>query len=252
MILYFSGTENSKYLAEKLGQLLEDDIVDLFSYIKEDRVGDFHSTKAFVLVAPTYSWRLPRFLEDFLLKCKFSGSADIYVLMNYGDSFGNARSYLKKDFDKLGLNFKGLYGIKMPENYLLLFNLDSDETNKKIVDQANFELEKLASIIKSGDNFPKTKVSLAGRLQSSLVNSVFYKFIVKDKKFYATDKCIECGLCSKFCVLNNISCENGRPKWLGTCTHCCACISKCPTGAIEYGEKTIGKDRYLLSKLFKN
>lgn len=252
MILYFSGTENSKYLAEKLGELLDDDALDLFTYIKAGKEGNFNSTKPFVLVAPTYSWRLPRFLEDFLLKCKFSGSADIYVLMNYGDSFGNAESYLKKDFGKLGLNFKGLYGIKMPENYLLLFNLDSDEINKKIVDQANFELENLLSIIKNEGNFPKTKVSLAGRLQSSLVNSLFYKFIVKDKKFYASGKCIECGLCSKVCVLNNISCENGRPKWLGTCTHCCACISKCPTGAIEYGEKTIGKDRYLLSKLLKN
>lgn len=252
MILYFSGTENSKYLAEKLGLLLEDDVVDLFSYIKEGREGDFHSTKPFVLVVPTYSWRLPRFLEDFLLKCKFSGSADIYALMNYGDSFGNAKAYLKKDFEKIGLNFKGLYGIKMPENYLLLFNLDSDETNKKIIEHANLEIEKVASIIKRGENFPKTKVTLTGRLQSSLVNSVFYKFIVNDKKFYATDKCIECGLCSKVCVLNNISCENGRPKWLRTCTHCCACISKCPTGAIEYGNKTAGKDRYLLSKLFKN
>lgn len=35
MILYFSGTENSRYLAEKLGQLLEDDVVDLFSYFSQ-------------------------------------------------------------------------------------------------------------------------------------------------------------------------------------------------------------------------
>ena len=140
----------------------------------------------------------------------------------------------------------------MPENYLLLFNLDSDQTNKKIVEEANLELEKVASIISSGGNFLETKVTVAGRLQSSLVNSIFFKFIVKDKKFYATDKCIECGLCSKVCVLNNISCEKGRPKWLGSCTHCCACISKCPTNAIEYGEKTIGKDRYLLSKLLRD
>lgn len=252
MILYFSGTENSKYLAVKLGELLEDDVVDLFSYIKDSREGYFYSTKAFVLVAPTYSWRLPRFLEDFLLRCKFSGSNDIYVLMNYGDSFGNAESYLKKDFERLGLNFKGIYGIKMPENYLLLFNLDSDETNKKIVGQAKAEVEKIASIIEIGEKLPEIKVTLAGKIQSSLVNSIFYKFVVKDKNFYASENCIECGLCSKVCVLNNISCENGRPKWLGTCTHCCACISKCPTGAIEYGKKTIEKDRYLLSMLFKN
>lgn len=34
MILYFSGTGNSEYLAKSLASELEDEVVDLFSYIK--------------------------------------------------------------------------------------------------------------------------------------------------------------------------------------------------------------------------
>ncbi|MDO5028590.1 MAG: EFR1 family ferrodoxin [Bacillota bacterium] len=249
MILYFSATGNTKYLAKNLGKILDDQVVDLFSYIKDKKRGEFYSDKSFILVSATYGWRLPRFLSDYLRTCKFSGSNYIYVLMNYGDSFGAAEYYIKKDLDKLGLTFKGLYGIKMPENYLMLFNLDSDQINKNIINNSDKELLVLARFIEENKDLPKTKTNVFGFLQSSLINNLFYKFIVKDKKFYYTEQCIKCGLCKKVCVLNNIDYKDGYPQWKGNCSHCCACIANCPTEAIEYGRKTVGKDRYLLDKL---
>ena len=146
MILYFSGTENSEYIANNLRKILVDDSIDLFHFIKNGENQTFESEKPFVLVCPTYSWRVPRFLSEYLQKCEFKGTRDIYVVMNYGDSFGNAIKYIKANTKKLGLNFKGLYGIKMPENYLMLFDLDSDETNRKIVESAK------AEILKAGNN----------------------------------------------------------------------------------------------------
>lgn len=249
MILYFSATGNSEYLAKSLANELGDEVVDLFSYIKEGRPGVFESDRPFVLVCPTYSWRVPLFLSKYLLNCGFIGSRDFYVVMNYGDSCGNAYAYIKEDLDNLGLNFKGLYGVKMPENYIMLFDLDSPDINKKIIAAAKNEIGNITRYIKNKDNFPKKKVGLIGKFQSGVINPIFFKFITKDKKFYATDKCISCGLCEKVCVLNNISYKNGRPIWKGTCIHCSACISKCPLGAIEYGKKTLNQDRYLLSKI---
>lgn len=146
MILYFSGTGNSEYIAKKLANDLADEALDLFTYIKNKKKGDFHSEKPFVLVAPTYSWRVPRFLTEYLLGCTFTGSKEIYVILNYGDSCGNAEKYIRANTKKLGLNFKGLYGIKMPENYLMLFNLDSDEHNRKLIDEANDKITKAVLI----------------------------------------------------------------------------------------------------------
>nr|WP_072537590.1 EFR1 family ferrodoxin [Anaerococcus mediterraneensis] len=249
MILYFSATGNSEYLAKSLANELGDEIVDLFSYIKEGRSGFFVSDCPFVFVCPTYSWRVPLFLSKYLLTCGFKGSRDFYVVMDYGDSFGNAYAYIKKDINKLGLNFKGLYGVKMPENYIMLFDLDSPETNKKIIADAKIDISNIAKYIRNKEEFKKRKVGIVGKFQSGVINPIFFSFITKDKKFYATDKCISCGLCDKVCVLNNISYEDGRPIWKGTCTHCSACISKCPVGAIEYGKKTQGKDRYLIKYL---
>lgn len=249
MILYFSATGNSEFLAKSLGDELGDEVVDLFSYIKEGRSGVFESDSPFVLVCPTYSWRVPLFLSKYLLTCDFKGSRDFYVVMDYGDSCGNAYYYIKEDLHKLGLNFKGLYGVKMPENYIMLFDIDSKEVNKKIIEEGSKKVGEIASFIRNKEAFPKKNVGLTGKFQSGVINPIFFKFIAKDNKFYATDKCISCGLCEKVCVLNNISYEDGRPIWNGKCTHCSACISKCPVAAIEYGKKTQGKDRYLLKKL---
>lgn len=215
MILYFSASCNSKYLANKLGDRLNDEVVDLFAYMREGRHETFISDKPFVLVSPTYSWRVPRFLSVYLSKC----------------------------------NFRGLYGIRMPENYVMLFDLEADEVNRRIIGESTREIEQISTYIKNKETFPKKKVGLLGKLQSALINPIFFKFIVKDRDFYATDKCISCGLCKNVCVLNNISYEKGKPDWNGTCIHCAACISKCPVSAIEYGKKTPGKNRYLLEKL---
>ena len=62
-------------------------------------------------------------------------------------------------------------------------------------------------------------------------------------------KCIGCGKCEKLCPMNNITLPNGRPVWGDNCTQCMACICYCPTEAIEYGKKSLGKPRYRFEKL---
>ena len=52
MILYFSGTGNSEYLAKELGKALGNEVVDLFSYIKIGKSETFTSDRPFVLVSP--------------------------------------------------------------------------------------------------------------------------------------------------------------------------------------------------------
>ena len=67
---------------------------------------------------------------------------------------------------------------------------------------------------------------------------------VKADKFYATDKCISCGLCAVSCLTHNIELKNGKPTWGNRCVHCMKCICDCPEAAIEYGKASIGKPRY--------
>ena len=63
-------------------------------------------------------------------------------------------------------------------------------------------------------------------------NPVWCKIKLKDKDFYASDKCIGCGKCEKLCPLNNIKMVDKKPTWNHNCTHCMACIGNCPVEAI--------------------
>ena len=56
MIIYFTGTGNSKYIADMLGDKLEDEITDSREYIRKHSGGSFSSQKPYVFVAPTYGW----------------------------------------------------------------------------------------------------------------------------------------------------------------------------------------------------
>ena len=77
-----------------------------------------------------------------------------------------------------------------------------------------------------------------------IVNPAFYALFVKAKAFRATDSCVGCGRCVSLCPMNNIRLEGARPVWGKDCTHCMACICRCPKAAIEYGKKSVGKPRY--------
>ena len=60
------------------------------------------------------------------------------------------------------------------------------------------------------------------------------------------------GKCAEVCPLQNIKLKDGKPVWGGNCTHCMACISYCPTEAIEYGKKSLGQVRYTVEKALKD
>ena len=60
MILYFSGTGNSRYAAELIQQVTADEMVCLNELIKTGQKREFANGRPLVIVAPTYAWRLPR------------------------------------------------------------------------------------------------------------------------------------------------------------------------------------------------
>ena len=61
MIIYFSGTGNSRFAAEFLAKQLGDELLNAGQRIKSGEQDELHSVRPWVIVAPTYAWRtLPR------------------------------------------------------------------------------------------------------------------------------------------------------------------------------------------------
>ena len=238
MVLYFTGTGNSKYIAEKIAKALGMDIVSINKKVKTNDFSQINSKDELIFSVPTYGWRIPRIVSDWIEKVKFSGCKKAYFVMNCGGEIGNAEKYLKKLCENVGFEYMGVKEIVMPENYIALFDAPDENEAKQIIEKAQPGINAAIQTIKDGSKFRVHKA------KSSIVNDVFFKFTVKAKKFYTTESCTGCGACVALCPLNNIELESGKPKWGNNCTHCMACICRCPNKAIEYGKSSFGKPRY--------
>ena len=248
MILYFSGTGNSRYVARKIAKELNDELISLNQLIKEEKTDELTSTdKPFIFVCPTYAWRLPIVVTDFIKNTKFSGSNKVYFIMTCGGDTGKSIKYIQKLCKYKNWQLKGMAEIKMPENYIALFPVPDKETSKQIIKEADKQIDKITSDINAENEFETiTPSGLGGTIKSGITNVAFYKMFVNAKGFHYTDKCIGCGKCVDLCPLNNINLKDKKPVWKNNCTHCMACICGCPTEAIEYKNKTQNKERYYL------
>lgn len=248
MILYFSGTGNSEYAAKKIGALIGDETVDLFGRIRGRDHTELRSERPWIVVTPTYAWRMPRLVNAWLKETPLSGSTDIYFVLTCGGSIGNAGKYLAKHCADKGLAFRGCAAVVMPENYVALFSVPSPDDAAAIIARADATIAEIAAAIARNETTISPAPTLIGRLSSGIVNKIFYPAFVHAKKFYSTDLCIACGKCAAVCPLQNISLIDGRPVWGKSCTHCMACIARCPRAAIEYGKHTQGQPRYVFPK----
>lgn len=248
MILYFTGTGNSRYIAEKIAGLTGDKIVDINSRIKEHNTETIRVQNRLVFVLPTYGWRIPRIVEKWIQETEWTGTGKAWFVLNCGSGMGNAAGYIQKLCEEKEFQYMGTIEIVMPENYIAMFQTPDSKEAGKIIKNADPAIENTGNIIAENREFPKPSIHLPDKFLSSAINPVFYRLFVKADGFYAKETCIGCGKCKEVCPLNNIQMRGGKPVWGKECTHCMACISRCPAEAIEYGKKSVGKPRYYCGK----
>ena len=244
MVIYFTGTGNSRYVAQIIADKTGDQIIDAGEYIKEKREVVISSDRPWIFVAPTYAWRLPRLFENFILSGSFGNNTQAYFVMTCGVDIGSAGKEIQKLCAKKGFTYMGVLPFVMPENYVAMFDVPDKATASKTIEAAEDNLQDAISIITQGKCFSSAEHGFSDWLKTSVTNPMFYRFAVKAGPFHITDSCIGCGKCVQYCPLNNITLVSGKPQWGKNCTHCMACICKCPTETIEYGTHSKGKPRY--------
>lgn len=245
MILYFSGTGNSKHIAKLISAKMKENIFSINDGVKYSRYPSPEKNETLIFCLPTYAWRIPRIVSKWIAECETFSGQKAYFILTCGGEIGNAEKYLKKLCADKSMVFMGCAEIQMPENYIAMYDCPSEEESEKIVAAADALVLKLIPKIQNLQPFEKTRVTVQDRIKSDIVNGVFYSFCVRSKKFFVTDACIGCGKCERRCSTNTVSVKDGHPVWGSGCTHCMACICNCPTEAIEYGTISKGKRRYL-------
>ena len=247
MVLSFSGTGNSQFAAVQIAEMIgEEEVFSINQAVKSGTKAVIRSESPLVFVAPTYCWRLPGVVDQWIRETSFEGSRDAYFILTCGQSCGNAAVYAEKLCARKNLRFCGLAPVKMPENYLALFPTPGEEECKAVVERAKPVLAGLAKKIKAGQSFAKHSAAIGEKIKSGPFNPLFYALLVHDRGFSVSDTCISCGKCAVRCPLNNIDMRAGKPVWKGNCTHCMACIGGCPAKAIEYKSKSKGQHRHYM------
>lgn len=248
MILYFSGTGNSEYVAKIIAKNTGDSSLNIFDKIKHDDFTPLKSDKPWVIVVPTYAYKIPWIVEAWVMQTLMEGSDKLYFVMTCGSGIGGAGAYNKSLAKTIDKKYMGTAKIVMPENYIVMFKAPEKARALKIIDKAESSIKKAANHIKAEEHIKSASDSIFTKLWSTVVNKVFFKWIVKDNKFKTTEKCNACGKCMRACVNRNITIIDKEVIWQGNCTHCMACICGCPKQAIEYGKKTKKKVRYTCPK----
>jgi len=248
MIVYFSGTGNSRFAAEFLAKQLNDELLDAGQRMKTGERDSLHSDRPWIFAAPIYAWRMANVMAEYICRTELTGSRDAYFVLTCGSEIGDAGKYAALLCKEKGLHYKGVLEVVMPENYIAMFNAPDKKESRAIVSKAKPILVQAGELIRQRTGLPSPKVGLLDKLKSGPINQGFYKFFVKADGFFSTAACTGCGFCVEACPLNNIRLNDGKPIWGKNCTHCMACICGCPTEAIEYGKRSRGKPRYQCPK----
>ena len=88
--------------------------------------------------------------------------------------------------------------IRMPNNFIIGYNPDSEAVQKEFFENAINQVEKIANFLKKNrENFQKETI------KSERMNKKFReKVYASDKLFYANENCTNCGICEIVCPVN--------------------------------------------------
>ena len=238
MIYYFSGTGNSKWIAEELASITGDIALN----IMDSSISTLIEGRTIGIIFPVYAWGPPEVVLDFVKKLEGKPSFT-FAVSTCGDEAGFSMEKLSEVF-----RLDSMYSITMPNNYLIGSDLESDEVVRSKISKAKESIQSIGSYIKNKESKNHVNKGKFPWLKSNLINYGFNKVARSTKPFYATDKCTSCQICVRNCPTETISLINGKPHWGERCFQCTACINLCPEEAIQYGKATLKRKRYYINK----
>lgn len=273
MIIYFSGTGNSRYVAEGLQERI--DAGELYE-LTGDRLLNPQKQllraadeELILWVFPTYSWSVPPVVLRFIDKVRFKGAehARHYMVCTCGDDMGRADDRWRHHIGRRGWTPRGAFSVIAPNNYLCMkgFDLDSPQVEQQKIEAIPARLDEI--VAKINRKFSDGDLT-RGSIPWLKTNVAYYWFMANKMSplpFHADpERCTSCGLCARSCPLENITMQPASnpsmqkapgehgveksiqtlPAWGPVCTMCLRCYHRCPSRAIDYGNFTLGKGQY--------
>ena len=248
MIFYFSGTGNTKWMAQQLAQATGEQLL----YIPDElRKGKLQYTlqegERLGFCFPTHGWQPPRIVRTFIRNASFilPPSSYVYAATTCGDNMGHAMRILDKELGKKGMKTDARFAVVMPESNVCFsfLHLDTPEKVQQKKTAAQKTVAHISEVVKNRQVGVEELVKGAIPYTYTYVIGGYYnKHLITDKHFWVDEEaCIQCGLCAKLCPVDDI--EGLPPHWKhdGSCTNCLACYHHCPQHAIHWGKMQRGQ-----------
>ena len=264
MIFYFSGTGNTRWIAQQLAEATGEKLLFIPDEMKKSMMRyELKADERLGFCFPTHGWQPPRIVREFIRKAQFvRGNEDnktntnctnyVFAVTTCGDNMGKAMDILNRELVRKGLKAETLFSVIMPESYVCLpfMYTDTESREREKIEQARRQTEHMARIIRDRKRgIKELDQGATPRLFSYVIGQYFNKHMITDKKFTVDeDVCTRCGKCCRVCPVDNIT--GTPPHWLhnGRCTCCLACYHYCPVHAINYGSITKKRDQYYFNR----
>ena len=249
MIFYFSATGNSLYVAKNIAQKQGLKIFDMAELLNTKRLIFVPKDGEVVgFVFPIYAWAPPKLVLDFIDKLQLARKNNfIFAVCTCGSEAGLGMEVFRQTLINNNIPLNADFSIFMPDSFILHFDVCDKFQQQTLFEKADVSLSKINELITRKRSSLDTFKGRLPLIKTKIINPIFRRFGVVPRKFYTTTKCHCCELCAKICPTKNITFPQGelpKPHWGINCTGCLACLHRCPNQAIQYGVRTIHKERY--------
>lgn len=247
LIIYFTGTFNTRYLVTKikdrLSKLNSNFKVDTLEVNKNSLIKDLSSYELIIFSYPIYAFNVPSLFIKYLKKLKFNNlkNTKYIIAKQSGETFAINNASSNEIYNLLKFKFKinvkdiNEYHFILPYNIHFKFNDNFVKEilnyDKKLLEIMIYDLKNNISNVKLKTNFIYNFASYLFRIQrlGGYINSYFYKVDYS--------KCSRCYKCINICPIENIVLDQktNQIKFNNKCLMCMRCSFYCPKDAINIG-----------------
>ena len=254
MIIYFSGTGNTRHCARLLSERLGDRLIEMTGSMLTTPSSTRIDTddERIIWMFPVYSWGIPPIVEAFMTRCTINAPEDSvhHLVMTCGDDAGMTDSQWRKVMRACGYTDRLAFTVIMPNTYVLMkgFDVDAPEVEQAKIDACVPRINEIAERISVDASKVESDVTSGRfpRIKSKVIYPWFIRHCMPVSPFHYTEDCTGCGLCVRSCPMGRITIsKHGHPHWTDTCAMCLRCYHVCPHHAVEYVKSnTAGKGQY--------
>lgn len=238
VIRYFTGTGNTKRIAELIGGTLtaSGDAVDIAAVPCAPPPAD---ADRYVFCSPVYALGLPRVFRRYLAGLPKPGSprpAMLAVTAGNAGHTGWALRHGRELLDARGYRVSVSETVHMPDNWTPFLPTPAEDVAGARLAAGDALATQLAQDFIAGrERHRPFSLAAMGPTGSWFVHQGFHRIGINHmwQLFRATRDCTSCGLCQRVCPMSAIAMVDGRPRWSRACEQCCRCFNLCPARAIE-------------------